>query len=54
MTLSKRIFETQKKRSSTEVDDFDSIGISISSPDKIIDINSKIPTDLNEFLKNLS
>ena len=35
MTLSKRIFETQKKRSSTEVDDFDSIGISISSPDKI-------------------
>ena len=34
MTLLKKIFETTK-RSSAEVEDFDSIGISISSPDKI-------------------
>ena len=34
MTLLKKIFETTK-RSSAEVEDFDSIGISIASPDKI-------------------
>ena len=34
MTLSKKVFETNK-RSSSEIEDFDSIGISISSPDKI-------------------
>ena len=34
MTLLKKIFETTK-RSSAEVEDFDSIGISISSPEKI-------------------
>ena len=34
MSLTKKIFETTK-RSSAEVEDFDTINISISSPDKI-------------------
>ncbi len=35
MSLTKKIFETTSKRSSAEIEDFDSINISISSPDKI-------------------
>ena len=34
MTLSKKVFQPAK-RSSSEIEDFDSINISISSPDKI-------------------
>ena len=35
MTLSRKIFETVKKKPFSEIEDFNSIGISVSSPDKI-------------------
>ena len=35
MTITKKFFDTPTKRSSSEIDDFDTIGISISSPEKI-------------------
>ena len=35
MILSRKIFETVRKKPTPEIEDFNSIGISISSPDKI-------------------